>query len=144
MFLPWCLERLAKTSTTKNAKSLAILQSLAVYYTVLGVKRDTDMTAARKKETAAHSLKHLASSAWLSWLKDVYEFALPAWFTMDLFGQTTISGECSLYIRETTAYREKPRHHCRKPRLCRLVARGEKIVCSTYYVDVVLWAFPKV
>ncbi|CAN0417362.1 unnamed protein product [Ascophyllum nodosum] len=92
MYLPWCLERLAKTSTTKNAKSLAILQGPAVYYTALGVKRDTDMTAVRKKEAAAHSLKHFASSAWLSWLKDEYEFALPAWFTMDLFGQTTISG----------------------------------------------------
>ena len=102
MYLPWCLERLAKTSTTKNAKSLAILQGPAVYYTALGVKRDTDMTAVRKKEAAAHSLRHFASSAWLSWLKDEYEFALPAWFTMDLFGQTTISGEhvaCTLERR---------------------------------------------
>ena len=58
-FFPWCLERLAKTSTTKNAKSLVILQGPAVYYTALGVKRDTGMTAARvlKAITAAEDLQ---------------------------------------------------------------------------------------
>ena len=57
MYLPWCLERLAKTSTTKNAKSLAILQGLAVYYTALGVKRDTDMTAVRLLYLLLHYIK---------------------------------------------------------------------------------------
>ena len=36
---------------TKDATSLASLQGPAVYDTALGVKRDTDTIAARKKET---------------------------------------------------------------------------------------------
>ena len=50
-FVPWSLERLAKTPATKDATSLAILKGPAVYDTALGVKHDNNMTAARKKET---------------------------------------------------------------------------------------------
>ena len=50
-FLPWSLERLAKTTATKDATSFVILQGPAVYDIALGVKRDTDITTAQKKET---------------------------------------------------------------------------------------------
>ena len=89
----WCLERLRATAQSRpNARDLAILQSVPLYYLSLSVKREVKMPSAKRHIESAKAYK-FSAKAYLAYLMEQHEFRTPEWLTQGMMGRRTLTAK---------------------------------------------------
>lgn len=89
----WCVERMKAGVLKRSKDHLMLLQNVPIHHAVVVIRKDGNMRMRDRNSKSVEVFQKLAVPAFLDYMRDVHDYSLPHWVTVDLLGSVNLSGE---------------------------------------------------